>query len=1204
MKAIFKILSITKYEIKTIFRSWFFRIFFLTILSVLILLNLAFFVLPQTSRWLYYGIASGIPYMNFLLLNVAQAIIGIFLASDFLKNDAKLDTTDAIYTRSMTNITYVTGKVFGLLIVFGCLNLAVMGIGLIFNVFFLDLPVITEAYFLYPILISFPTLVFIIGMTIMLMSVLKNQAIAIILMFGYFVTSMFFLNQEFNFLFDYIALNLPLMYSDIVGFGDVTGILIHRGIYFFLGIAFIFMSSFMINRPLQSKTVYTFSTFVMAACLAIAVVGGGKYISDQVRGQDLRQDMYITNEIFLGEKNITPVSYNIQLEHIGTEINVSSGIKIQNNTSVSLDKYIFNLNPGLEVVDVRINENSLPFERDKHIVTVTPTIPLQSGLSDSIVIDYRGSINEEASYFYNDEDTRDEKLSFFVYNVDKRYSFIDENYVLLTVENMWYPAAGPFKYSSNRGLTERFFIDFLLDVKTSGNLTAISQGKMENPAAGEFKFKPERPLPQISLVIGEYEQKSVSVDDRDYTLFYIAGHDYFAQFFEGMEDLIADEIAVALENFEYTLGMAYPYKRLQLVETPIQFFTYPSLLTSVVQNVQPEQIFLPEKGVLLDNADFKNYTFFTEQRMRGGRGVTTPEDNKRNLFRRFVDNTFLAGDQRAGMMRGMERGGGGGRGGASAPIVSSQLVSVINFLRLSKSAEAGSYSIFPMFYSFIYNYYSDKWPLFNTAVEYYFLSSLGGQMPMRGMSTGYLSDQDRANLELSKSSLLDMIASPGQVDDLPNILEQKCSYLFLLFQTMIGKDEFDMFLIEFMNTRGYTDIDVEEFLSEIENNFEIDYRDFFDSWLLQDQLPAYSIGEVESYEIIHGEMTRYQVIFDIQNSADVSGLVNIEFRTSSRGLGGRFGGGGGRGGGMGGFGGTGSDNAISILLDANQSKRVGGILDNSPIGMSVNTLISQNMPSVLERSFSQVEFNESIEPFEGEVEFYEPIVLYDSDDIIVDNEDPGFSFYSYSNEGYLKKKFNVYYDDRMEYSQISTRNLPKNWEKSVSLDYFGDIKHTIHFIESGSSDNNATWKTEIDRAGEYDIYYYVSHTNLESGGRGGRGGMGRGGGEIRGGRRGGDADGAGGPSPEQRGGGGGRGDQGRGQAGQDQGRSFLDRFRRGMDSGSTIKDFNFRIHQNGNVREIKIDISNAEPGWNLIGTFLLSGGETSVELTGESEGRM
>jgi ABC-type transport system involved in multi-copper enzyme maturation permease subunit len=68
-----------------------------------------------------------------LFLNTGQAVIAIFLASDFVKRDKKLDTSEVFYVRPLNNATYVLGKIWGNLRVFLILNLIVMGLAILFT---------------------------------------------------------------------------------------------------------------------------------------------------------------------------------------------------------------------------------------------------------------------------------------------------------------------------------------------------------------------------------------------------------------------------------------------------------------------------------------------------------------------------------------------------------------------------------------------------------------------------------------------------------------------------------------------------------------------------------------------------------------------------------------------------------------------------------------------------------------------------------------------------------------------------------------------------------------------------------------------------------------------------------------------------------------------------------------------------------------
>src|SRR5450759_4780970 len=179
MQAIFNIITVSKYKAKTLFRSWFFRIF-----SALSLIFVLFYtILNQTSMGMPNGdmiaLPAMIPFNNLYIINVAQAIIAVFLASDFLKRDKKLDTTEVIYMRSMTNADYVIGKTLGNIWVFLFLNLVALGMVAVFNMASSYTQFSLMPYFYYFLIISLPTLIFILGFSFFLMSVIHLSLIHI-----------------------------------------------------------------------------------------------------------------------------------------------------------------------------------------------------------------------------------------------------------------------------------------------------------------------------------------------------------------------------------------------------------------------------------------------------------------------------------------------------------------------------------------------------------------------------------------------------------------------------------------------------------------------------------------------------------------------------------------------------------------------------------------------------------------------------------------------------------------------------------------------------------------------------------------------------------------------------------------------------------------------------------------------------------------
>jgi ABC-type transport system involved in multi-copper enzyme maturation permease subunit len=131
MLVLHNILSVAKYESKLLVRSWFFKVF--STIAVLVAFGYSLGTLSDAGSptWLLRAIPSTIPYGTLILLNAAQAVIAIFLSSEFIKRDKQLDTSEVFYGRPLSNAEYVIGKTWGNLRVFLGLNLVILLIALL-----------------------------------------------------------------------------------------------------------------------------------------------------------------------------------------------------------------------------------------------------------------------------------------------------------------------------------------------------------------------------------------------------------------------------------------------------------------------------------------------------------------------------------------------------------------------------------------------------------------------------------------------------------------------------------------------------------------------------------------------------------------------------------------------------------------------------------------------------------------------------------------------------------------------------------------------------------------------------------------------------------------------------------------------------------------------------------------------------------------
>lgn len=1105
MQSIHKISTVARYEIKTLLRSWFFRIFAGLAIVILVFMNVPFFALKGNTPWLFRGISASIPYMNILLLNVAQAIIAVFLASDFLKRDKKLDTTEVVYMRSMNNSDYVLGKFSGILLVFLGLNLLVLMIAVIFNVFFSDVAFVVPAYILYPLLISIPTLIFIFGLSFFLMVTIRNQAVTFIVLLGYIAITLFFLSKKLHYLFDYMTFNVPLMYSDFVGFANLSTILIHRGMYLFLGLGFIFATILLIKRLPQSKAMSRVSIILTILFLGTAFILGGIYLNKLAAGKDLRQSMIDLNKKYQSAPKVKPQNWDLKLKHAGEKIEVTANLRFKNSTSESIDKYLFSLNPGLEIKEISSNGTKLDYNREKHIITISPGKSILPQAVDSLTIQYQGNINEQACYVDIDEKDRAEVFRLWIYNVAKRFAFVEPDFVLLTPEVGWYPVAGVPYGAAYPELAVKDFLDFSLTVTTNKKLIAISQGRRTDIQPGEYSFNPEHPMSQLSLVIGNYESRSVQVDSIEYNLIHLKGHDYYSSYFTEIGDTLKAIIRDAKQSFEGKIGLEYPYQRFSLIEVPIQFFSYPRIWTTSQETVQPEIVLLSEQGILIDRADFSRMKRWQDRRRERSNQTLTPQEIESDLFSGFV-NSFTGSSFGGRMMMG--------------DLVKRQVY----------------YSIFPNYYTFSNNFHSERLPVFNFSLESFLSDKAGeGSSSFRRFFIG-LTEEEKANLALTKQNLAEILNDPEQKEIVAQVLKMKGSYLFKLIESKIGTDNFQKFLVSLIKNNRFKSAEVRQMIAMLNEQYNFDIEPYFESWYQERQLPGFLISNVEAYKILDKDRTRFQIKFKVSNTEQVDGLLSVTFRT-------------GRGGGM--FFGRGPQETPvekMITVDAGQTKEVGYVLDESPRMISLNTLISMNLPSVIARDFfDELEMNEKAKPFDGERIIEEPIALSMPNEIIVDNEDPGFELSQKSQQNFLKRLLKIK-EDQEKYTGINFWHPPSNWRGTTYTDFYGKYIHSAYYIKSGDGNNKVAWKTGLKESGTYDVYYYSS--------------------KIRA------------PWFRRRG------------EGRD---SRKDEF---------VEQFHFKIYHDDGADDAVLDVANAEGGWNFLGSYYLSADTAKVELTNLSKGKL
>ncbi|MDR0698254.1 MAG: xanthan lyase [Tannerella sp.] len=1201
------------------------------------------------GMWLMKALPSNIPYVNLLLLNTGQAVIAVFLSSEFLKSDKKLDTSEVFYVHPLSNAEYVIGKIWGNMKVFFRLDLFILLIVLVFNLAS-GVSLDWAAYITYFLLICIPTLVYIFGLSVGLMLILKNQAVTFVILLGYIALTLFYIQDKFYYLFDYMVYSLPLTKSSIVGFTNWTTLVNHRCIYLMLGLGFLCISIFLFRRLPNTK----YGRYRWLA-LAICFLSAGGFAAYNhvwpIRKEAEMRALYTSlNNRYVNAPKMVIDNYDIKVdqhpETISAEV-AMKGIALENSPV-----FVFCLNPALQLREIKEDGKDLSFSRESQIIQVDFGREIAQGDSVLFTMKYDGRIDGGFCYLDIPDEILQQEYSSEMFRIDKRYSFQRNNYILFTPETYWYPRPGTSYSSDNPDWQQAYFSTFHLTVKTINGLRALSQGTMiwpkpiapykvenevrtelqamesgsgrgrmrgpgrapgqgpmsgagrgqergfnRNPSqaadgpsgrgrmrdslrsgerdqrrepgrrpegseeflrdslrprgrmrdslrSGErdqmrepgrrpmegseeplqdslrkgvaetpenvtidslFIFETDFPSPSMTLIIGDYKQKSIDVDGTVFSVYYLKGQNHFSSVFDSIIDTIPAQIRERRRSLESTYSLDYSFKRFSIVEAPVQFFSYARTWTQAQEKMQPEMVLFPEKGCLFWEANFVGRTKNEKKWAKwNGQDISDKEAALRAL------NGFLWTFQRT-----------------ESDFNWSQERGAVNI-----TVKSNPYLIFPQLYNFRYNIFSSEWPIANRLIELYLQDKSDNNNWIRQMNG--ISNNEKANLLMAQYPFKELLANVEYRDLLDNVISLKANCLFAPAERNIGYKEYRDSMRNVLQRNIFTNMRFENLLDTMGLIAGEDLRTPLYSWNYTDSLPVYIVGIPEVTQISNRDKEVYVAKLQIKNDSDHDGIINIETN----------------------MGGGGRNNIYDprtkrkVSLAAHESKRIVSVWDEAPRNMVVNTLISANLPNLISLPVSNI-IRERNKPVDEEGDF----VIFDDSgnlpgEVIVDNEDSLLFVLSAPDVvGLLPRWLDQADDNTFPYSGISSWRPPLQWTLTTNDKYYGTHVRSAYVIKSGGGSQTATWKIPVPAKGQYDLYYYVYKPDeLRQGGRNRGGGFG----------------------------GGGRG-------------------------GGGDPEYSFKVVYDGDKEDAYINLRRSDDGWSMLGTYYFNEDTVNVVLTNKCD---
>jgi hypothetical protein len=1096
-----KIWANARYEIITLLRGWFFRIFAGLSMIIFITWNITLFsgAIEFVPR-LFSGFSAAIPYANMILLNLVQIAVIIFMASDFFKRDRKFNTAEVYYIRSMSNANYLLGKALGVFILFAALNILILLIALIIHLVFNETSFNYVPYLLYPLLLGFPSFVFVIGLSFLFMHVIKNQAIVVLLLLGYVAASMFFLYDKWYFIFDFIGFRIPFAYSDFIGLANLELLLLQRGLYFSLGIVSILLSILLFQRLGQSIIIRRIIIVILLSFSVTSIYCFLNYMDYFHDRHILRERMVELNKQYATHPEITPKSCKIDFYHQGKSYRASTLYTFTNSTDTPINHYLFSINPGLHVSDVKSSDLELDFTQEDHIVMVKLQNPMQPGTIDSVQLFYSGSIEEAACYLDVENYEEQNAFGFWLFQSAIKHAFLEEDYVLLPPESLWYPRPGLPPGSNFLKRVNRHFIHFELDVYSKSNLTVLSQGTKQESSSGRIRYITGFPIPDLSLIIGKYHRESLNVDGVDYALYHLSKHDYYRDYFSQIGDTLTDVIREFREDYEVRLGLDYPFKRLSIIEVPLQYYVYPRIWTIAQDVVVPEQVWFQENGASIRGADFGQIKRSMDWRLDRSNQTITEKETQITILKTFLNATF---------------GGKSGRRRFGGP----------------EAEYKPNYNLFPNYYSYASYLEGGQWPILNSSLEAFLSDRVHESIEdLPSWRSGGITDPEKISQALSKKSLADYLKTMDDKELLPEMIKQKGAFLIKLLQNELGQEKFNAYLSSSIKNSRFKQIGFDDFFSNMPLRQEFDIESYLSSWYHDKVLPAYIVRDIQFYKVYDGDRIRTQVQFEIFNSESTDGLVEVSFRYSRRG----------RGFDMSNI----NENVETNIyrIKSNQNKQIGLLLDDEPRELNINFLLARNLPLLYTTRFDKAELDENKSPFEGERIISDQAILKTPGEIIVDNDEEGFEIYNPPFNSLLKRWIHSGGEEKkdIEYEPLWWWNPPHQWRPVKNATYYGTYVHSAYYTRPGDGSKYVGWNARIEDSGIYDVYVYMFNT---------------------------------------------------------------EEFRRRRDRNNMFGDFNYQVHHDGGVEEVSFSVDGAPPGWNFLGSWYFTKGESKVILTNETSAR-
>lgn len=1007
---------------------WRNRVFRLVAFSLWVLVFCCQYVFQGdlASLWFMLALPSSMPFVNAYLVSVFQSFLVLFSVCEWRASERQADSLEAIRVRPVGNAEYLCGKAIGVVMTVVVVQFVSIMTVFMLNLFGSDSPFGGWAYLFYWLTLSFPALVFCTGLSMGITGLFRKQGVALSVLTLFLIATYWWLPGVAYGILDFIATDLPNVFSDVVGHVGLGNYLLHRFVFLLWGIGLCLWAVGK-ERRLPNRTGDRVGVVAIGRGVVLFGILCGIFYLYPYKETNRVRDRYLeTGKKYGKERFIRVVRHDLQVEQTGNRIEACSGLSVVNCGNKPVSRVTLYLNPGLDITRFSDKKGgAVKFSRENQVVMVD--YPLGSGDTVFFYLEYRGKIDERVCYLDVEKEAywkrtwRNCPLRF-----GKRYAFIGDRYTLLTPETIWYPVAVPPVNLSSVYVSSKDFTDFRLRVADSGKRTVISQGESRRKGDTVY-FRNKQCLTGLTLSMGTYESKTLKVDSVNFELYYFKGHDHVMSLYEGMpEEMLRKAIKEQENKFPF-----YPFHRFVLLETPVSLGTEDRNWKIGSEFVQPEIVMFPERWV-------------TNQVMYVERSVMMMDSHRREFIGAIEDKT---------------------NGEYFLDLLQSSLKHPLAYYRdknifMTFFPWGGRQKIVmnrqwvsPLFLNYLHAAFSTEFPVIDRVL----FTMSNRKKAVRANFSGNEAAL-RATHYLEKCSFEEALRDESLSREvLEMIIQLKVDYLIDYIALRVPLERFYDFLARFETRHIFQEFALETLCDEMKSELGIDLIGVLPDWYRQCGIPSYLVKDVGKDKILVDGEEKYRVRFKIFNTSTTDGIIRLTISDREN---------------------KGVDYCYRI--SAGSCKEIKNVVDFLPV-YSLNLNLSRNFPAGYDELLLFTDVTEVTDTACGvsdiDIRLFQP----DSNELIVDNEDPGFRLIEpdkrrreFTSPEEEERKY-VYADEVL---MAVKSKLPLRWTYCMGTRMYGEVIRSSVYKKAGNGSCKAEWRVDLPEDGIYEVGVYIGYRQV------------------------------------------------------------------------------------------------------------------------------